>query len=455
MKNYNLVVIGAGPGGYEVAIKASYAGFNVLLVEKDEIGGTCLNDGCIPTKALYKNAEFIRGLGLSEHFGVKKQPIELDYGVIQNRKEEIVSQLKNNIMAMLKKANVDVVKGVASFIDDVHIKIDTDEEILEVRADYILIATGSKEKIIPIEGYILDGVITSKEALRLKEPPREMVIIGGGVIGVEMASIFSEFGTKVVIVEYLDRLLPFFDKDISSRLKVFLKKQGIEVYTDSCVEKIESTEGKLQVIAKTKKGKSLEFNAEKVLMATGRVSYTDQLGLDHANILYDKNGIIVNEYFQTNIPHIYAVGDCLGQHMLAHVATYQSYMALDHILNKENNTQFQTIPACVFTFPEIASVGLTEEEAKQKYEDVVVHKYMVRANGKALSMSEVEGFVKVCVANNKLIGAHIIGPHASTMIHEATVLIEREIEIHEAVEIIHAHPTLSEALIDCLRGIVE
>jgi len=447
----DLVIIGSGPGGYEVAIKAALSGLNVALIEKEEIGGTCLNHGCIPTKALYKNAEVMHTIKHAEEFGFQDINYSFDFNLVQARKANVVEQLRNNIKMMLDKSNVEVIKGLASFKDENTVVVNG----TEITAEHFIIATGSTEKIIPIEGYQLPNVVTSKEMLEINEIPKKLIIIGGGVIGVEMATIFNELGSEVVIYEYFDRLIPLMDKDISSRLKVYLKKLGIEVVLDALVEKIEENEEGLLVSGQTKKGKLFSNQTEFVLMATGRQAFHDHLNLEAIEVLFDKKGIVVNEDMQTSVTNIYAVGDVTGGSMLAHVATYQSYKALDHILNKTNHTNFKIVPACVFTFPEIASVGLTEDEAKEKYGDVLTNKFLFRANGKAVTMGETDGFVKVIACNDRLVGVHIIGPQASSLIQEAVVLIEQNVSIKSSVEIIHAHPTLTEALLEAIRGLVE
>ncbi|ERJ13880.1 dihydrolipoyl dehydrogenase [Haloplasma contractile] len=452
----DLVIIGGGPGGYDVAVKAAKHGLSVALIEKHEVGGTCLNYGCIPTKALYRNAEVIRDFKSANEYGISFDNYSLNFNQVQERKSQVIETLQSNIKLMLKKAKVDVIYGTASFIDEHTVTIEkNEEETTQLTAKYFIIATGSTEKVIPIKGVNYDGVYTSKDLLDVDEVPKRLVVIGGGVIGVEMASIFHEFGSEVVIIEFLDQLLNNFDKDISSRLKVYLKKQGIKVYTGTAVEEIEKLDDGLAVTGKNKKGKLVTANGDLVLMSTGRRAFIDGLNLTSIDVSYDQNGIKVSDNFQTSQPHIYAVGDVIGKEMLAHTATYHSYKALDHMLNFENKTNFDVVPGCVFTFPEIASVGLTEEQANNKYEDIKVNKFMFRANGKALSMSKTDGFIKVIAHNNRLIGAHIIGPHASDYVHEATVLIEQGIKILDAVSIIHAHPTLSESLLEALRGLIE
>lgn len=451
--NKDLVVIGSGPGGYEVAIKAASKGLNVALIEKDKIGGTCLNYGCIPTKALYKNASVFQTLKKADTFGFSNLSYDFSFSQVQKRKKDVIEKLRNNIELMLKKADVSVYFGKASFIDEYTIEVTNNEEAIEIQADYFIIATGSSEKIIPIEGVDLENVVTSKEMLDLERVPEKIIVIGGGVIGVEMATIFNEFGAKVEIYEYFNQILPMMDKDISSRLRIYLKKLGIDIYVDALVEKIEKTDESLVVTGKMKNDKTFSSTTEYVLLATGREAYYDNLNLEKINVLYDKNGIVVNENMQTSVEHIYACGDVTGFNMLAHVATYQSYKALDHILNNENNTNFHVIPACVFTFPEVASVGLTEDEAKEKFGDVKISKYMYRANGKALAMGEEDGFVKLISANGKIVGGHIIGIDASSLIQEITILIERQIDVNDAKTIIYPHPTLSEIILEAIKGL--
>jgi len=450
----DLVVIGSGPGGYEVALKAASKGLDVILVEKNVIGGTCLNHGCIPTKTLYKNAEVSQTLIDAEQFGFIDLNYVFDFKIVQKRKNDVINKLRSNIELMLKKAKVEIIYGIASFKDEYTLKVETEDDIKEISADYFIIASGSVEKILPIKGYNQENVLTSKELLDITKVPDKLVIIGGGVIGVEMATIYLAFGSKITIYEYFDRVVPLMDKHISSRLKMYLKKLGIKVVTDALVEEISKTNEELIVSGKTKKGREFSSTTEYVLMATGRKAFIDNLNLDKINIVYDNKGIVVNEYMQTSLEHIYACGDVTGFNMLAHVATFQSLKALDHILDKENNTNFKVIPSCIFTFPEIAVVGLTEEQAKEEYKNIKTNKFMFRANGKALSMGKEDGFVKVVSANNKLIGCHIIGVLASTIIQEAAILIEKQVALKEITEIIHAHPTLSEILLEAIRGLI-
>lgn len=452
--NKDLIVIGAGPGGYEVAIKASQHGLKVAIVEKGELGGTCLNQGCIPTKAFYQSALVHKTLTEAEEFGFNNVQYEVDFAHIQSRKNNIVSNLRNNIKMMLEKNNVEIIKGEASFLNEHTIIVRNDGEDKTLSADYFIIATGSVEKTIKIPGLDLPNILTSKELLEINKVPTKLIIVGGGVIGVEFASIFRELGSEVTIYEYMDRILPLFDSEISTRLKSLLKRRGIEIINDALVEKIEQSEDGLILSGKTKKGKEFIDNAEYILIATGRKANYDGLNLDKINVLCDKNGIVVNENMQTTVEHIYAVGDVTGSNMLAHVATFQSFKALDHLLGKENNTDFMVVPSCVFTFPEVATVGLSEEDAKSRYENIKTYKYLFRASGKAQTMGEVDGFVKVISKDDLLIGCHIIGPDASSLIQAATILIERKISLKDAANIIHAHPTLPEAILEAIRGLI-
>ncbi len=442
---YDLIIIGAGPGGYESAIHAGNKGLKVLLVDKDEVGGTCLNYGCIPTKALYGNASAIRSMNHALDFGIKHDGYSLDFNVVQERKEQVKEQLISGIKQGLDKAGVTLVYGSAKFVSNTSIRVNDEE----YTGKHIMIATGSKPKKLPIEGIDLEGVITSRELLDIKDIPKKLVVIGGGVIGLEMASIFNEFGSEVTVIEYAKSVLPFFDTDISKRLKTYLKKAGITVHTNTLVKRIE--EG-LVVHAEAKK-KELQVEADCVLVSTGRAPYFDQLGLDDIGIAYTKSGITVDDHFKTSVDNIYAVGDCIGGMMLAHTATYQSYKVLDQLFGIDNQTNFVINPAAVFVFPEIATVGLTEDEAKEQYEDIKVSKFLFRANGKALAMNESDGFVKVIASNDQLIGCHIIGPHASDLIHEATLMMAKDVSIDDFAQVIHAHPTITEAFSEAIRSL--
>jgi len=435
-----LVIIGAGPGGYEVAIEASKEDLEIILIDKHELGGTCLNYGCIPTKTLYKSAEVIKNIKTGEKFGVKGN-FELDLKQVMANKDEVVAGLKKGIEFLLNKGNVRFVQGEAKFVSKTSVEVNG--EIIE--GDYFLVATGSVPRMLNIPGVDSDIVVTSKEMLELVEVPKKLTVIGGGVVGVELASIYNYFGSEVTIVEFQKHLLGMFDEDISKRIKPALKKQGINIVTNAACKEIKGNE-----VIYDFKGKEVSVEADLVLMSTGRAPYYDNLGLVGIGVEFDRAGITVDEDFKTNVDNIFAVGDCIGGMMLAHTATYQSYKVLDQILGKENKTDFDMVPGCVFTFPEIASIGLTKAQAKAKFENVDVIKSMYSANGKANAMGE-DGFVQLIVVDDFIVGASILGYSASTIIHEIALLIGSKKTLSDFRDVIFAHPTLSEVLAHAIR----
>ncbi len=435
-----LVIIGAGPGGYEVAIEASKEELEVVIIDKAELGGTCLNVGCIPTKTLYKSAEVIKNIKNGEKFGVNGD-FTLDMEQVIANKNEVVASLKKGIQFLLDKGNVQFIQGEAKFIskDEVEVNGET------IKGDYFLVATGSVPRMLNIPGVDSDIVVTSTEMLDLTEVPKRLTVIGGGVVGVELASIYNKFGSEVTIVEYEKNLLSMFDDDVAKRIKPALKKQGINIITNAACTEIRGNEVVYEL-----KGKEAIVEADLVLMSTGRAPYYDNLGLDTIGIEYDRGGIKVDKNFKTNVENIYAVGDCIGGMMLAHTATYQSYNVLDQIMGRNNTTDFNMVPACVFTFPEIASIGMTKAEAKEKFEDIEVVKSMYAANGKALSMGE-DGFLSLIIASDKIVGASVFGYSASTIIHEIALIIGSEKSVSSFKDVIFAHPTLSEILAHAIR----
>lgn len=435
-----LVIIGAGPGGYEVAIEASKEELEVILIDKNELGGTCLNVGCIPTKTLYKSAEIVKNIKNGEKFGVKSS-YELDLPQVIANKDEVVTGLKKGIDFLLNKGNVRFITGEAKFVSDTAVEVNG--EVIE--GDYFLIATGSVPRMLNIPGADSDIVVTSTEMLDLKEVPKRLTVIGGGVVGVELANIYALFGSEVTIIEFQKHLLSMFDEDISKRIKPALKKQGINIITNAACKEIIGNE-----VIYDLKGKEQSVVADLVLMSTGRAPYYDNLGLESIGIEFDRNGIIVDEDYKTNKKNIFAVGDCIGGMMLAHTATYQSYKVLDQIVGRDNKTDFDMVPSCVFTFPEIAMIGMTKAQAKEKFEDVEVIKSMYTANGKANAMGE-DGFVQLVVVDDKIVGASILGYSASTIIHEIALIIGSEQPLSNYKDVIFAHPTLSEVLAHAIR----
>ncbi|MBQ6880319.1 MAG: dihydrolipoyl dehydrogenase [Bacteroidales bacterium] len=479
-----IIIIGAGPGGYETALLAAKRGVEVVLIESGPVGGTCLNEGCIPTKAFCKNAAVLDGLKEAEAFGVTGLSYDFDFKAVTVRKNAVVEQLRGGVEGLLGHKNITLVRGKASFKDAHSISVMSSEaspvmsseaspvmsseaspvmssevetSYQEYSADYIIIATGSVSASLPIPGADLPGILTSREILDIEEVPRRLCVIGGGVIGLEFASIFRSFGSEVTVVEYCKDILPRFDTDLAKRLKQSLGKKGIEINTQAQVTSISENDGEYSV-SFTRKGKEETVEADKILMAVGRKANVDSLNLADIGIEFTPRGIVVNDVMQTNIPHIYAVGDINGRMMLAHAATFQGIVALDHIMGIENEIDLSVMPAAVFTSPEAASVGKTEDECKEAGIPVKCLKAFFRANGKAVTMGETDGFCKIVVAAEtkegedspyeagRVLGCHLYGPHASDIVQEACALITRKATLDEFQSIIHTHPTLTEVL---------
>ena len=468
-----IIIIGAGPGGYETALVAAKRGVEVVLIEAGPVGGTCLNEGCIPTKAFCKNAEVLDGLREAEAFGVTGLSYGFDFKAVAARKNTVVEQLRGGVEGLLGHKNITLVRGKASFKDAHTVAVipsfssvipsDAEESLQEYTADYIIIATGSVSASLPIPGADLPGILTSREILDIEEVPQRLCVIGGGVIGLEFASIFRSFGSEVTVVEYCKDILPRFDTDLAKRLKQSLGKRGIEINNQAQVTSITENSGEYTVTF-TRKGKEETVVADKVLMAVGRKANVASLNLADAGIEFTPRGIVVNDVMQTNIPHIYAVGDINGKMMLAHAATFQGIVALDHIMGVENDIDLSVMPAAVFTSPEAASVGKTEDECKEAGIPVRCLKSFFRANGKAVTMGETDGFCKIVVAAEpkegaespyepgRVLGCHLYGPHASDIVQEACAMITRKATLKEFQDVIHTHPTLTEVLQSALHS---
>ncbi len=462
-----ITIIGGGPGGYVAAIRASQLGAKVRLIEGDRIGGTCLNVGCVPTKALYKNAQVFRTLSAAEEFGLNIRDVALDIDRIQSRKARVVDTLVKGIEQLLTAYRVEVIYGYAEFIQPHGLKVRTREgEEIQWEAQSIIIATGSTAHLPPIPGIQEEGVLTSSQLLEFNKIPKRLAIIGGGVIGVEFAGIFQAMGSEVTIVEAEKNILTMLDADLSKRFTAslkknqgdassvpFLKREPMGIHTSTKVVGIEKDGDGLILLAEGKKGE-LRIQADAILVATGRKPVVEGLNLKAAGIHYDSRGIEVDRHFRTNVEGVYAIGDVVGRIMLAHAASYQGISAVEHIMGMENTINHDLVPNCIFTFPEIAAVGITEGEAKQKGLLYKTSKFQFAANAKALALGEEAGFVKViCDGEDMIIGVQIMGPHATDLIHEAALAIHRGLKAGDLANIIHAHPTLSEALVEASLGI--
>ena len=446
-----LIIIGAGPGGYETAVLAAKRGVEVVLVESGNVGGTCLNEGCIPTKSFCRNAEVLDGLREAGSFGITGLEYSFDFSSVVTRKNAVVEQLRGGVEGLLGHKLITLVRGKASFKDPHTVTVipsEAEESVKEFTADYIIIATGSVSASLPIPGADHPGILTSKEILDIEDVPQRLCVIGGGVIGLEFASVFRSFGSEVTVLEYCKDILPRFDSDLAKRLKQSLGKRGIEINTQAQVTGIVS-DGSEYTVSYSRKGKEETVVADKVLMAVGRKANVASLNLSDVGIEFTPRGIAVDEKtMQTNVPHIYAVGDINGKMMLAHAATFQGIVALDHIMGVDNNIDLSVMPAAVFTSPEAACVGMTEDECKEKGIPVRCLKSFFRANGKAVTMGETDGFCKVVAASDTglVLGCHLYGPHASDIVQEACAMISRKVTVEEFAGVIHTHPTLTEVL---------
>lgn len=452
--DFDVVIIGGGPGGYEAAIRGAQLGLKVCLVEKDALGGTCLNRGCIPTKALYRNAEIINTLKGIDEFGISVEGYKINVPEIQTRKQNIVNQLVGGIQQLLKANKVEVLAGTGSIKDNNTVTVTfEDGKVSDISTKNIIIATGSTPLVPPIPGANTPGVYTSDEILGFDEIPKSLGIIGGGVIGMEFAAIFNSLGSKVTVIEFLPNILAQVDSDFTKRLGVSLKKKGIDIHTSTGVTRIEKNDDGFNVFAEGKKGE-IQIPVERVLISTGRKPVTEGLNLEAVGIEFDRKGIKVDKNFRTNAKNIFAIGDVNGKMMLAHVASHQGITVIEEIAGISSNETTKPVPSCVFIFPEIATVGITEDEAKKAGMEYKVSKFMFGANGKALALGESEGMVKVLSDNeNTIIGVHIMGPHASDLIQEGTLAVTKKLNADDIASTIHAHPTLGEAFLEAVLGL--
>ncbi len=446
-----ITIIGGGVGGYPAAIRAARMGAEVTLIEKDALGGTCLNWGCIPTKSLLQSAGVIQTMKDSEVFGVKCKGYEVDFGAVMNRKNTVVAQLTRGVGALLKAKKVKVIQGTASFVDTKTVQVNETGE--KVQGDAILIASGSKPGRIPIEGIDGPDVMDSNQVLAMKALPKSVVVIGGGVIGVEFAQFLIAMGTEVTIIEMLPGLVPGVDKEIATILQKQLSAAGVKVVTGAAVKGIahKKTEN---TVTYTIGDKTETVTAEKVFLTVGRKPDFSLLNIDKVGVKHERGAIVVNEFMETNVPGIWAAGDVVGGIMLAHLASAEGECAVTNILGHREAMSYRAVPSCIYTTPEVASVGLTEEKAKERGE-IQVGRFPLRGNGKALVLNETEGMVKV-IADKKfgeVLGVHIIGPHATDMIAEAVLGMTMEMTAEELAGAIHPHPTVSEAIMEAAMTI--
>lgn len=441
----DLIIIGAGPGGYETALLAAERGKKVVLINGGQLGGTCLNAGCIPTKCMVKDAAVVNTLRHADEFAATGVSFDIDFNRVIERREKVVAQLRDGIAGLLKKAGVTVVEGMAVFKDEFTVTVGVEE----YNAEHIIIATGSESKSLPVPGADAEWVLDSTDILRLEYVPARLVIVGGGVIGLEFASVFNAFGSDVTVIEFMKNIAPTFDSDISKRLKQSLSKRGVKIITGAAVTKIEQNTDYEIVTTYDLKGKEESVVSSDILMAVGRKPNVQGLGLEAAGVEYSPKGIPVDDNMRTNVPHIYAIGDVNARMMLAHVASFQGVRALNAIDGVSDNIRFDVVPAALFTDPECAMCGLTEEQCKEAGREIKIGKSFYRANGKAMAEGETDGLCKLIfdAGTEELIGAHIMGAEAALLAQQCCDFITARATASSIRQTIFGHPTLSEIIL--------
>jgi dihydrolipoamide dehydrogenase len=448
--DYKVAVLGGGPGGYTAAVRASQLGMSVIIIEKAQLGGTCLNWGCIPTKAILSCTDVLSKIKKSGEFGIKVENVSFDLKKIMERKREIVDSLVQGLDKLFKLRKIEIVREPGSITGSNEI---TTASGRKITAENIILATGSEPLNIPCFNIDHKNVITSNDALMLEEVPEKMLVIGGGVVGCEFAGIFNELGSKITIVEMLEYLLPTEDNQVSRTIQTSFKKKNIDFKLKTKVEEV-------AVISdneiKVRFSDGTEDTFTKVLAAGGRSVNIKGNGIDDLGIELENGRFIkINEYMQTNIPNIYAIGDITGKLMLAHTASAQAITAVSNITGTKKELDYSSIPSAIFTTPEIASVGCREQELKEKGIEFRVSRFSFAANGKAKGLGETEGFVKILTdsTGEEVLGAHIVGPHASDLLQELVIIKENKLSLHKLINAIHSHPTLSECVLEAAEGI--
>uniref|UniRef100_A0A7C3MMN4 Dihydrolipoyl dehydrogenase n=1 Tax=Dictyoglomus thermophilum TaxID=14 RepID=A0A7C3MMN4_DICTH len=450
MEKYDVIFLGGGSGGYVGAIRAADLGKKVCVIEERDLGGTCLNRGCIPTKALLKSAEIYNSIKEGHILGIKVDSFGYDVNGIYDWKENVVKKLVTGIEYLFKSRKITLKKGKGKILDNTTVEVETKEGKELIKGDNIVIATGSEPAIIP--SFKIDGVnvLTSDDALRLREIPKDILIVGAGAIGIEFANFYNAFGSKVTIVEMMPQVVPTLkDKKIAALLQRILSKKGIEIKTGAKIENIEVKDSKVYSTLST--GETIE--SEKVLVSIGRKLNSDNIGLENVGINTEKGRIVVNEYLRTNVDNIYAIGDVIGGLLLAHKAMKEGEVVAEIIAGEEKKMDYRVLPWAIFSNPEIAVCGLTEEEAKEQGMEVLIGEFPFTANGKAVTMNATDGLVKVVARKEDkvLIGAQIVGPEASVMIAELALAIKNNLTLDDVADTIHTHPTLPEAIMEAVK----
>lgn len=451
-KFYDLVVLGSGPGGYVTAIRGSQLGLKTAIIEKENLGGVCLNWGCIPTKALLKSAEVFEYLKKASDFGLKIEKYDKDFNAVVNRSRSVADKMSKGVHFLMKKNKIEVLNGHGKLLKNKKILIKNNNEEVEISADKIIIATGSRSRVIDTIPQNGKNIIGYREAMTLSEQPKELVIVGSGAIGIEFAYFFNSMGTKVTIIEYLDRILPNEDEEISSFLEKNFKKNGINILTSTKVLNVIDKNKDVTVEIENKNGKKT-LTVNKVLSAIGIKSNIENIGIEDVGISVDKDKIIVDEFYNTNIPGYFAIGDITTGPSLAHVASAEGILCVEKITGKDvEPIDYENIPGCTYCNPEVASVGLTEKKALEKGYKIKIGKFPFSASGKAQTSGKSEGFIKVIfdAKYGEWLGCHMVGAGVTDMIAEAVLGRKLETTGHEVLKSIHPHPTMSEAVMEAV-----
>jgi dihydrolipoamide dehydrogenase len=450
---YDIIIVGSGPGGYVTAIRASQLGFKTAIVEKESLGGVCLNWGCIPTKALLKSAQVYDYLKHVDQYGLKAESIDKDFTAVVTRSRNIANGMSKGVQFLMKKNKIDIIDGFGKVNTGKKVAVTSnDGTVTDYSADHIIIATGARSRELPNLPQDGEKVIGYRKAMTLPSQPKSMIVVGSGAIGVEFAHFYNAMGTKVTIVEYLPNLVPLEDKDVSKQFERSFKKAGIKVMTNASVESVDTTEKGVKATVKTKKGEEI-LEADIVLSAVGIKTNIENIGLEDVGIITDRDKILVNDWYQTNIPGYYAIGDVVPGPALAHVASAEGITCVEKIAGLHSEAiDYGNIPGCTYASPEIASVGLTEDQAKEQGYKLKVGKFPFSASGKATAAGTPDGFVKVIfdAKYGEWLGCHMIGAGVTDMIAEAVLGRKLETTGHEVLKTIHPHPTMSEAVMEAV-----
>ncbi|WP_405266934.1 dihydrolipoyl dehydrogenase [Cellulophaga sp. Ld12] len=455
MSNFDIIVLGSGPGGYVTAIRASQLGFKVAIIEKESLGGVCLNWGCIPTKALIKSAQVFNYLQHAEDYGLKVNGVDKDFNAVVKRSRGVAEGMSKGVQFLMKKNKIEVINGYGTLKAGKKVSVkDAEGKVAEYSATNIIIATGARSRELPNLPQDGKKIIGYRQAMTLESQPKKMIVVGSGAIGIEFAYFYNAMGTDVTVVEYLPNVVPVEDEDISKQLERSFKKAGVKIMTSSEVTKVDTSGEGVKVTIKTAKGEE-HLEADIVLSAVGIKTNIENIGLEDVGIITDRDKILVNDFYQTNIPGYYAIGDVTPGPALAHVASAEGILCVEKLANLHvEPLDYGNIPGCTYSTPEIASVGLTEKQAKEKGLDIKVGKFPFSASGKAKASGTPDGFVKVIfdAKYGEWLGCHMIGAGVTDMIAEAVVARKLETTGHEILKAIHPHPTMSEAVMEAVAA---